>query len=293
MRPIKLSKKERGLAVLAFLLALGALPTTAEPVIFVPTVILSFLCCFYLAYHHEGGRIWKTMFMLVVAVILALISYWNLWSLRARLVVSVTGMQSSGENTNGCTIYLVNVSPAILPPLPWFRQTSNGNKTHQMSNTFPSDVTKGNELVVGAANESADHGTFLQLDHLNVKIQFPDDIASFKAGMYNDYPGGGGMVEAEIGRNTDGECYPKQTTAVDDPNIVVTKSGPAMLQVNSSSAIPPGKIIALFIVPYLNRHSFSPPSDLSVEGSYDYTYHGITRRKAVEFENKGMSKGVK
>src|SRR4051812_30132788 len=74
MRPIKLSKKEWGLAVASAAFGIAGL-RPADPYVFVPLITLSWLTCLYLAYHHEGTRSRRIAFYLVITFILGLVAY--------------------------------------------------------------------------------------------------------------------------------------------------------------------------------------------------------------------------
>ncbi len=70
MRPIKFSKKEKGSAVLAFCLALAS-TRPADPAFFIPMLSGSWAACIYLAFHHQGSKIYRTMFVCAVGIVLA------------------------------------------------------------------------------------------------------------------------------------------------------------------------------------------------------------------------------
>lgn len=74
MRPIKLSKKEWGLAVMAVCLALASF-SPDDPWVFVPLLWASWAACLYLAYHHEGRLSRKILFAFVVTATLGGIGY--------------------------------------------------------------------------------------------------------------------------------------------------------------------------------------------------------------------------
>ncbi len=76
MRPIKLSKKELGLTVIAVCLALASLAPT-DRYVFISMLVLSFAACLYVAYHHEGRPLRRAIVVIVIAGILVFIGYRN------------------------------------------------------------------------------------------------------------------------------------------------------------------------------------------------------------------------
>lgn len=79
MRPIKLSKKEWGLAVAAVALALASTRPT-DPWVVGPMLGLSWAAFIYLAYHHRGSLKHKLLFAGIATIILCFIGYRDLRS---------------------------------------------------------------------------------------------------------------------------------------------------------------------------------------------------------------------
>ena len=79
MRPIKLSKKDWGLGVVAVCLALSSL-CPSDPYIVIPMLLGSGLACAFLAYHHEGSNARKGLFLFAAFVVLGFVGYRNLSS---------------------------------------------------------------------------------------------------------------------------------------------------------------------------------------------------------------------
>jgi len=74
MRPIKFSKKECGLGVLSVCLALLS-TRPSDPLIFIPMLVGAWLACVFLAYHHEGRRDVRWMFVVIVTMVLGFLGY--------------------------------------------------------------------------------------------------------------------------------------------------------------------------------------------------------------------------
>src|SRR5271165_1442955 len=76
MRPIKISKKEWGLGVLAAGLAIASL-RPFDLYVFVPMLLISWAACLYLAYHHEGERQKRVLFAFLATCVLGFITWRN------------------------------------------------------------------------------------------------------------------------------------------------------------------------------------------------------------------------
>jgi hypothetical protein len=74
VRPIRFSKKEKGIAVAAACLGLASL-RPADPYVVYPMLCISCVAFLYLAYHHEGRRSWRICFAVVVTAILGFVGY--------------------------------------------------------------------------------------------------------------------------------------------------------------------------------------------------------------------------
>jgi hypothetical protein len=77
VRPIKLSKKEWGVAVIGLCVALISIRPN-DPYIFVPLLLVSWLTFIYLASHHEGKPWRRITFVCGVSLALGFIAYRNL-----------------------------------------------------------------------------------------------------------------------------------------------------------------------------------------------------------------------
>src|SRR5579864_4805275 len=74
MRPIKISKKEWGLALIPAALALASI-RPSDPYVVFPMLAISFLGCLFLAYHHEGRWQGKSLFVSVATIALSFIAW--------------------------------------------------------------------------------------------------------------------------------------------------------------------------------------------------------------------------
>jgi len=128
----------------------------------------------------------------------------------------------------------------------------------------------------------------VHLDKLEMKLQFPHDVYTFKVGMASEYPGKGGvqMAPFEIGLAGDGECYIRQTGFIEDASVRATKWGPGTVRILGTD-IPAGSSITGAFIPYRNQRSF-PPTDLQVEGTYDYQVAGVPHSGEIKIIDQGV-----
>jgi uncharacterized integral membrane protein len=93
VRPIKISKKDWGLIVMAVSLGLASI-RPSDPYIFVPAIVAAWLGCLYLVYHHEG-TIWRRWSAaLLVTVALLIFAYRNLALSTHPVLPSIAGQES-------------------------------------------------------------------------------------------------------------------------------------------------------------------------------------------------------
>jgi hypothetical protein len=82
-----------------------------------------------------------------------------------------------------------------------------------------------------------------KISRLDLTLQFPGDIASFKFGAANAAQFSGplgrvGMVAFEIGRDANGECSVIQAAVTESPDVTLTKAGGGMVQVRGRNVLP-------------------------------------------------------
>lgn len=124
------------------------------------------------------------------------------------------------------------------------------------------------------------------LDKLEMKLQFPMDVYTFKVGMMPEYPDNVGLAFSEIGRSEDGECYIRQAPFVEDSAIRATQWGPGAVRIMGTN-VPKGSSIVGIFIPYLKRRSF-PSVSLSVDGSYEYRRSGVVKSGEMKIIDKGV-----
>lgn len=83
MRPIKLSKKQSGLAVISMALALASL-RPSDGWVFGPMLLISWGASLYVVYHHEGRWTKKVGPALIITLIIGFIAYRNTSFLASR-----------------------------------------------------------------------------------------------------------------------------------------------------------------------------------------------------------------
>jgi hypothetical protein len=130
-------------------------------------------------------------------------------------------------------------------------------------------------------------GMPMQIDKLEMKMQFPMDVYTFKVGMMSEYLDSRGAMAA-IGRSADGECYVYDASLVDDPAVRANKWGPGEVRIIGND-VPASSAMAGIFVLYMKQRSFSP-TKLSVEGSYEYGLSGATKRGIMKIIDNGLKK---
>jgi hypothetical protein len=114
MRPIKLTKKEKGLGLLAACLALASLRPTDPWVVF-PMLGASFCACLYLAYYHQGSNARRVAFCIVTAVVLVFISYREVSGMFPHTKEVISQLDAKDSNRPNLVAHLVPVSADDTP----------------------------------------------------------------------------------------------------------------------------------------------------------------------------------
>jgi hypothetical protein len=130
------------------------------------------------------------------------------------------------------------------------------------------------------------------IEQLDLTVQFPGNIASYRFGAGNAavFPGGSPervwMAGFALGRDENGECTIKQAAIAPIPELTATIAGAGMVRMHGVRISPNTTAMGYFALSEKppNFH----PASMYTEGHYEYQRFGFTVSKPLPITNTGV-----